>query len=544
MSIVTGLSGMISRLGLLNKPAQASPQAGVDMSALSDLSGSDQGLMNMYYQQMSAQNQGLENLYGTPTTDALAQNQYAPNTAAGINVGTYGGNTFKAPIFASTAVLPLARFDSMMQNQKAQEIERKKEAMAASQGFFKEIKPDEISDPLYQQQFNDVFYQGHEKFVQEYMKAFPNNWQQMLENSPEYNRWLNNMSVMARSSNNLIDEIAQTETAFKNGEIVLSKEGQKALEELRTGVFEFGNDPMSNRVNILAQRNKIQSEKALSQIVEDSGIIDKAKALIEDHVYQLGRSDLGKLNFEVHNIESFENFADQMTEDLFRGQLSGSKIYSKKQVKDFILSYLGGKVQTEFKSVETGEMNQYQRGALALDRERVNLQKEQFELEKKKIEQSGTALDPNVRLRMEAVLAAKHGTPQTGGAGGATASGNFDSEEYVYVPTDIPKVDDITDEKLVELNNKYKGIILGSSPEDFVSKFKKVAGQTFIVGTKKDGKKISLSTSDPDFPKKYNGWLNSNDPTKFKISDDEFGKMWDEVYNKKTSSGGSGVNWQ
>lgn len=310
------------------------------------------------------QNQ-LSNLYDNPGIDPLRFNDYNPNTAAGIQQGTYSGQSFSAPIYAPSTVLPFARRDAFNKAQQDGAMEKTKAAIAASQGLSDLMKAPDLNNPFFQEKFNQQFYGDIDKDALQAMKDHPDNWREYLMADPTFNRKLNNYAIIADQQNKVFDKMTEAITGHASGKVVLAPEELKAANDFVTGVSNLGTDGFSS-VNLQEQYQKVNAAVAFQDWFKSSGLIESITPQIKTSMSLIkDRTNIDTYNKEVSKI--YDNAAESIAEELTRegGMYYGSKVYTKDYLKKYITGILGNEMSQTVESLRTNDVPYGNEGGMA-----------------------------------------------------------------------------------------------------------------------------------------------------------------------------------
>ena len=307
----------------------------------------------------------LTSLYDNPAIDPMSYQDYSPNTASGIQKGTYSGASFSAPIYAPSFVMPLARKDAFDKAKWENSMEKTKAALAASQGVSDMMKAPDLNNPFFQEKFNEQFYNDTDKYVQQFAKDHPENWQTLLKSDPEFQRMVGNYSVIAKQQDAVFNKMTEAIAGHASGSLVLAPEELDAANKFVSGVSNFGNEGFSS-VSLQDEYQKVNAAMAFQDWFNTSGLLDNIKPQIESSLSMIK----DRTNIDTYNKESkkvYDAAAEAIAEDLTRpgGMYYNSKVYTKDYIKKYVSSILGNEITSGVEAIQTNDVPYNNDGGMA-----------------------------------------------------------------------------------------------------------------------------------------------------------------------------------
>lgn len=299
----------------------------------------------------------LSELYDKPAVDSMGFNDYYANTSAGIQKGTYSGQSFSAPIFTPNFLRPMARRDAVDKAEYDNKVAKIQEALKASQGLNDMMAPPDLNNPYMQEKFNDTFYNDIDSnWVQKFAKQYPNDWQQRLLDDQGFKRTLNNYSIMAKGTNEMTDKMAKYLADYETGKVNISPESLTKIQEVMSGISQFGNEGFS-AVDINKNLKDIDAEIALGGFLESAGILDRIKPIITDRLSKV-TSKVNTLSYQKDTEKIYDEAVESVAEELTRkgGIYQNSKVYTKDYIKNYMKGILGNEHTITNEAIKTDDV--------------------------------------------------------------------------------------------------------------------------------------------------------------------------------------------
>ena len=282
----------------------------------------------------------LENV----ATGPLDYSQYYPNSNQPLSVGTFQGSTFSAPILAPTLLNPMARRDAMEKAKYDQQTAAMKTALDAEASF--ELSP--LSNAFCEDDVNDKYYSELNSLITDFQELYGNDWQGEIMRSERFKRLQNNYNSLVNGLNQASALFSDMLSKEASGEIVISPETKKLMQEFQSG--STNNIPITDMDSVSSLVNSVQAESALQNILTTGGYKDMMKASVSTAIDKI--EDKSSYEMWQTTIEqTIDEAADAVAEELSTTIYAGSKVYTKEYIAKYIKSTSGRSI--------TKEMNQY-----------------------------------------------------------------------------------------------------------------------------------------------------------------------------------------
>lgn len=201
-----------------------------------------------------------------PESKQLGRTDIYPGIDQPVNIGTYQGQTFSAPIFAATGgYIPVALW-----NQRKEALRNAAMMnMKAKQLAFNVKPPDTY--PLYQQKLNESFYNGLEKFS-ELAELHGTAGYMMLQDKSttlgrNFAKYLDNYNTVARDINSLTALADEIRKKHEDPNAYLMPETVEAFNKILDGVDEMQGKVL-NQPDIVDMMSKLKSYASLEAVLD------------------------------------------------------------------------------------------------------------------------------------------------------------------------------------------------------------------------------------------------------------------------------------
>lgn len=290
----------------------------------------------------------LNKYYAGPSTGALAESTYFPGFNESINKGTYGGQTFSAPVFAAGGGLfPFGVVDARKKAMEAAAFEKAKQLRAF------DVKPLETKNKFYQDKLNESYFNETNKYIKEAKAYYGDNWRYALTDfkkeeegslANKFQKTLRTYSLFKDQINQLTDVVAGTlkESEDPEAKKYLTPESVKLAKDIQNAMGEFGGGKIGQQdIPLLA--NKLGGERALIATVRQSGILDKIKPQILDTIGQIGSGE-DYDTWKTKTEKTYENQISSISKQLKDQSFGASDYITTGKISEYLKSILGDEV--------------------------------------------------------------------------------------------------------------------------------------------------------------------------------------------------------
>lgn len=313
------------------------------------------------------QNQAQAAIPGTAIGN-LGQQAFFPGANQPINVGTVGGQIIgQQPIFVQSGGL----FPSGVVEQRKKNIEDAAKAQAKPP--FDAPKGPTVKDPRFQQSLNDTVSRTQDDFIARAQTQFGDDWQIALRSQDtalgrEFLNAMDNLDVLARESDQVIDLFAEVDEGLDTGDLFFSDETLALRDQFEqlTGEFDSGN--VGNLANFRTELNKLQGSLDLDKFLNDRNLLKTIKGRL---VETAGVTDFNEyLQVTQRGQRTFDEDAAQIAADLKRTTFRSSPL-TEQDILEHMKSILG---QEQTKKVSVSVKRKGSGSEFDLDPGQINVQ--------------------------------------------------------------------------------------------------------------------------------------------------------------------------
>lgn len=293
----------------------------------------------------------MDKYYDNPSTGALPESTYFPGANRSINVGTYSGQTFSAPVFAGGGGLfPLGVLDAREKALQTAAFEKQKQLRAF------DVKPLDVKNKNYTQRINEDYFNFNNNMVAEAKKYYGKNWRYALtEMNPEdpnsiahkYQTGLRNYQLLTQQANQLFDVVGATLKDAEDPEAkkYISPEQIQLAEQIQNGLANMSGSNL-NQQNLSAMANKLSAERALTAYLKDNKILDSLKPVVDTEISR--NPYKSTMDYDLYKTtvkKSIETQVDALAENIKNDAFANSDYYTKDKIKSMLQSMIGDEVE-------------------------------------------------------------------------------------------------------------------------------------------------------------------------------------------------------
>ena len=272
-----------------------------------------------------------------------------PGISQPINVGQQSGQIIGSqPIFVQRG----GAFPAGVVQAREKALDDAAKARAKALKPFDLPKGPTVQDPRFQKSLNQAVVNTQENFIARAGTEFGEELKFAALQDPktkigiEFTQAMDNLDVLARESDQIIELFADVDSGLESGDLVFSDETialRKEFETL-TGAVEGGD--IQNLGNMRDKLNTLQGSISLDKFLNDNKTIEKIKGTI---VQRAGVKDFDEfMGVRTTKTKEFDQAIEQLSSDFKRDQFKGSPL-SKEDIANHLKGILGSEKVSSLK---------------------------------------------------------------------------------------------------------------------------------------------------------------------------------------------------